>query len=39
LAGPVPGGNDLVTLYPEEARETDGWDPSRVTLGKQLTFA
>jgi hypothetical protein len=36
----VPGVNDLATLYPEVAREADGWDPSGVTskTGKKLQW-
>jgi hypothetical protein len=30
LAKLVPGVNDLATLYPEVAKEADGWDPSTV---------
>jgi hypothetical protein len=29
----LPGFNDLATLYPETAKEADGWDPSTVTAG------
>jgi len=32
LAKLVPGVNDLATLYPEVAKEADGWDPTTVTL-------
>ncbi len=28
---PVKGKNDLATLYPELAKEADGWDPSTVS--------
>lgn len=27
----VPGVNDLASLYPEVAKEADGWDPSQVS--------
>jgi hypothetical protein len=33
LAKLVPGVNDLATLYPEVAKEADGWDPTSVTAG------
>lgn len=29
----LSGFNDLATLFPEVAREVDGWDPSTVTTG------
>ena len=40
LAKLVPGVNDLATLYPEVAKEADGWDPSGVTSksGKKLQW-
>jgi hypothetical protein len=40
LAKLVPGVNDLATLYPELAKEADGWDPATVTAGsaKKVTW-
>ncbi len=35
LAKLVPGVNDLATLYPEVAKEADGWDPATVTAGSK----
>ena len=29
----IPGENDLATLYPEIAKEADGWEPSQYTPG------
>ena len=29
----LPGFNDLKTLYPEVAKEADGWDPAQFTAG------
>ena len=31
MAKLVPGVNDLATLFPEVAKEADGWDPTTVT--------
>jgi hypothetical protein len=33
----LKGFNDLQTLFPELAKEADGWDPTTVTLGSGLT--
>ena len=33
MANLVPGVNDLATLYPEIAKQADGWDPGKVTPG------
>lgn len=32
----LKGFNDLATLYPELAKQADGWDPSTVTTGTDL---
>lgn len=33
----APGINDLLTLFPEIAKEADGWDPSLVTPGSGIS--
>ncbi len=33
MAKLVPGENDLATLFPEVAKQADGWDPSSVSRG------
>jgi len=40
LAKLVPGVNDLATLYPEVAKQADGWDPGTVASksGKKLEW-
>ncbi len=35
MAKLVPGVNDLATLYPDVAKEADGWDPGTVTAGSR----
>jgi len=35
LAKLVPGVSDLATLYPEVAKQADGWDPATVTEGSK----
>ncbi len=41
MAKLVPGVNDLQTLFPEAAREADGWDPRAVTAnsGKKVAWS
>ncbi len=34
----VPGVNDLATLYPEVAKEADGWDPKSVAAKSSKTL-
>ena len=31
----IPGTNDLKTLFPEIAKEANGWDPSNIAAGSQ----
>ena len=33
MAKVIPGENDLATLFPEIAKEADGWDPTTITKG------
>lgn len=35
----VPGVNDLPTLFPEVAKEADGWDPTGVKPGSDKTLS